>query len=130
MFLVDSSAWIEYLRQNGSPKVKARVREILQKEDAASCGVVVVEILRGAKNERDFRALSASLQSLPQLAIDAAAIERAARWGSVLDRRGRVVPTTDLLIAAAAFKRATLLHIDSDLDILASEFGLEQEKIV
>ncbi len=57
MFLIDSSAWIEYLRPNGSQKVKERIRWILQKEEAFSCGVIVIEILRGARNEKDFQAL-------------------------------------------------------------------------
>ena len=48
MFLIDSSAWIEYLMPNGSKKVKDKVRDILEKDDAATCGIVVVEILRGA----------------------------------------------------------------------------------
>jgi len=36
MFLIDSSAWIEYLRPKGSKKIKERVKEILQKEEAVS----------------------------------------------------------------------------------------------
>ena len=40
MFLIDSSAWIEYLRPKGSIKVKERIRNILQKEEAVSCGIV------------------------------------------------------------------------------------------
>jgi len=43
MFLIDSSAWIEYLRPNGSKRVKERVREILEKDDAVSCGIVISE---------------------------------------------------------------------------------------
>jgi predicted nucleic acid-binding protein len=58
MFLIDSSAWIEYLRPKGSQDVKERVRDILQKEEAVSCGIVIVEILRGAKNEKDFQLLN------------------------------------------------------------------------
>ncbi len=34
MYLIDSSAWIEYLRPNGSKKVKDRVREVLRREEA------------------------------------------------------------------------------------------------
>ena len=53
MFLIDSSAWIEYLRPKGSVKIKERIRDILQKEEAVCCGIVVVEILRGSKDEKD-----------------------------------------------------------------------------
>lgn len=129
MFLIDSSAWVEYLRPTGSRKVKNRVREVLQKQEAAACGVVVVEILRGARNDRDFKALRNSLFSLPQLPLDSEVIQRAAQWGFALDRKGKTVSTTDLLIASSAYKKAKLLHLDSDLKIMASAFGLEEEKL-
>ncbi len=129
MFLIDSSVWIEYLRPKGSKKVKDRVREILQKEEAVSCGVVVVEILRGAKNEKDFQSLSDSLLSLPQIPIDDAVIERASKWGFLLDRKGKSVSTTDLLIAAAAYKNARLLHADRDFEGISSLVDLEEERI-
>jgi predicted nucleic acid-binding protein len=129
MFLIDSSAWIEYLRPKGSPKIKERVREILQKEEAVSCGVVVVEILRGARNEKDFQSLRDSLTSLPQIPIDDAVIERASRWGFQLDRKGKVVSTTDLIIAAAAYKNARLLHADRDFELVSSVIDLDEEKL-
>ena len=129
MFLIDSSAWIEYLRPKGSKKIKERVKEILQKEEAVSCGVVVAEILRGAKNEKDFRSLHESLTSLPQIPIEGAVIERASQWGFLLDRRGKSVSTTDLLIAAAAYKKACLLHADRDFGIISSVVELDEERI-
>jgi len=129
MFLVDSSVWIEYLRPKGSPNVKERVRTILQKEEMVSCGIIVVEILRGAKNEKDFESLRESLMSLPQIPIDDTVIERASRWGFLLDRKGKVVSTSDLIIASAAYKKARLLHSDRDFGTIASIVDLEQEKI-
>jgi len=129
MFLIDSSVWIEYLRPKGSKKVKDRLREILQKEEAVSCGVVVVEILRGTKNEEDFQSLHDSLMSLPQIPIDDAVIERASKWGFFLDRKGKTVSTTDLLIAAAAYKKGKLLHLDHDFEVISSVVDLEEERI-
>jgi len=129
MFLIDSSAWIEYLRPKGSPEIKERVKDILQKEEGVSCGIVVVEILRGAKNEKDFQTLYDSITSLPQIPIDDSVIERASKWGFLLDRKGKVLPTTDLLIAATAYKRAQILHADSDFELISSEIDIEEEKI-
>ncbi|MEW6002426.1 MAG: PIN domain nuclease [Nitrospirota bacterium] len=129
MFLIDSSAWIEYFRPDGSKKIKERVKEILQRDEAVTCGVVIVEILRGAKDERSFQTLRDSLFSLPQIPTDSAVIERAAEWGFRLDRKGKIVPTTDLFIASASYKRAKLLHLDSDFEVIASHFDLEQEKL-
>jgi predicted nucleic acid-binding protein len=69
------------------------------------------------------------LISLPQIPIDETVIERASRWGFLLARKGKVVPTTDLIIASAAYKKARLLHADSDFDTIASIVDLEQEKM-
>jgi hypothetical protein len=129
MFLIDSSIWIEYFRPRGSQKVKERVKAILQREEAVSCGIVVLEILRGARNEKDFQILRDSLVSLPQISIDDTVIERASRWGFLLDRKGKVVSTTDLLIASAAYKKACLLHSDSDFQMIASAADLKEERI-
>jgi len=129
MFLIDSSFWIEYFRPRGSQKIKERLREVLQKEEAVCCGIVVVEILRGAKNEKDFQSLQDALMSLPQIPIDDAVIERASRWGFLLDRKGKFVSTTDLVIAATAYKIARLLHSDNDFERLSSIIDLEEEKI-
>ncbi len=129
MFLIDSSAWIEYLRPKGSQKAKQRVREILQKEEAVCCGIIIVEILRGARNEKDYQSLNDSLRSLPQIPIDDSVVERASRWGFLLDRKGKIVSTTDLLIASAAYKKARLIHVDSDFELVSTEVDLEEEKI-
>jgi len=129
MFLIDSSAWIEFLRPKGNQKAKDRVREALQKEEAVSCGIVIVEVLRGAQSEKDYRALSESLLNLPQIPLDDTVISRASQLGYVLDRKGKIVSTTDLFIAAAAYKRATILHLDSDFERIASEIDIEEERI-
>jgi len=129
MFLIDSSAWIEYLRPKGSIKVKERIRNILQKEEAVSCGIVVVEILRGSKDEKDFQSLNESLRSLPQIPIDDVVIERASKWGYTLDRKGKIVSTTDLLIASAAYKKARLVHLDRDFKLISSVIDLDEELI-
>ena len=129
MFLIDSSVWIEYLRPDGAKRAKEKVREVLQKEEAVSCGIVTVEILRGARNEKDFQSLKDSLMSLPQILLDDTVIERASKWGFMLDRKGKTVSTIDLLIASAAYKKARLLHIDSDFEMIASVVGLEEEKL-
>ena len=129
MFLLDSSVWVEYFRPKGSQKIKERVKAILQRDEAVSCGIVIVEILRGARNEKDFQILRDSLVFLPQIAIDDTVIERASRWGFLLDRKGKVVSTTDLLIASSAYKKACLLHSDSDFEVIASAADLEEERI-
>ncbi|MEW6185295.1 MAG: PIN domain-containing protein [Thermodesulfobacteriota bacterium] len=127
MYLIDSSAWIEYLRPQGSPSVKERVREILKREEAVTCGVVVVEIIRGPLHQKQQISLKEALLALPQIDLDSGVFERAGEWGFRGDRQGKNIPTTDLLIGAAAYKKATVLHCDKDFEFMSSAFGLEQE---
>ncbi len=130
MYLVDSSAWIEYLRPSGSPAVKGRVREILARDQACTCGIVIVEVLRGARTEKDWTALHESLTALPLIPIDEAVVRKAARWGFQLDRKGATFSTTDLLIAAAAHGKATLIHRDGDFTSMAALVGLKEEFVL
>jgi predicted nucleic acid-binding protein len=129
MFLIDSSAWIEYFRPNGSTKVKEKIRDAIQKEGVVCCGIIVVEILRGARNDNDYQLLKDALLSLPQIPLDETVIKNAAEWGFILDRKGETVSTTDLFIAAASYKKATILHLDSDFQRLALYVDIAQEKI-
>jgi len=129
MYLIDSSLWIEYLRPHGSQKVKDRLRDILRRNEACCCGVVVVEVLRGAKTEKDWNTLSEALTSLPQLPLDGVVVEQASKWGFMLDRKGKTASTTDLLIAAAAYKKAKLIHRDRDFEMIAAATGLDEERL-
>jgi predicted nucleic acid-binding protein len=129
MYLIDSSAWIEYLRPDGSRKAKELVSEILRKDEAVTCGIVVVEVLRGAKNDKDYDALKDAMLSLPQIPIDSRVVERAAKWGFAIGRKGRTVPTTDLFIAACAHKTAAVLHSDMDFETIRSVAEFEEKKV-
>jgi len=129
MFLIDSSLWIDYFRPRGSPLIKQRVRQVLQADQAIICRVILVEVLRGARGEKEFSLLLDSLGSLPQLPFDEEVFERAALWGFQLDRKGKIVSTTDLLIAAAAHEKALVLHNDTDFERIAKELPFLQEKV-
>lgn len=93
------------------------------------CGIVVAEVLRGARTEHDFELLHESLTSLPQLTCEEAVVEEATRWDFLLDRRGKAVSTTDLLIASAAVGKAGVLHLDKDFETVASLVNLRQENL-
>lgn len=127
MFLADSSVWIEFFRPGGSRQIKNKMKELLRSGNIATCGIVQVEVLRGIKSRKDFDEVQDSFLSLPAIPIDEDVIKRAARWGFEMDRKGKSLPTTDLIIATAAHKKAGLLHLDSDFKTIAEFFGLEEE---
>lgn len=119
MILVDTSAWVEYLRDTGSPAC-IRVGELLH-ADLATCDVVRMELLAGARDEqhrRDLRRLIARAALVPMEPGDcdqAAALYRRCRG------RGATVRTLiDCLIGALAIRSdLPVLHCDADFDVLA-----------
>lgn len=124
MILVDTSAWIEFLRDTGSP-VCARVDDLLA-EELATCHPVRMEVLAGARDEQHLQAIrgllarATTLETLPTDYEDAATLYRACR------RRGEIVRRLiDCLIAAHAIRaRLPLLHADADFGVLARHTGL------
>ena len=129
MFLIDSSLWIDYFRPRGSATIKNRIRQILQEDQALICGVILVEVLRGAKNDKEYSILLDSFASLPQIPFNHETFERASNWAFRLDRKGKIASTVNLLIASASYERASLLHNDGDYEMIASEVPLRQERI-
>ena len=130
MFLVDSSAWIESFRPGGAHQAKARVKELLRWGNIMTCGIIQVEVLRGIKSEKDFNEICESFFSLPLIPLDEEVMRRAARWGYEMDRKGKILPTTDVIIAAAAYKKARILHLDADFKTIAEFFPLEEEMLL
>ncbi len=127
MILIDTSAWIEFLRDTDSP-VCRRVDELLE-ADIATCHPIRMEVLSGARDEQhlqDLRRLLARASLLPTRATDyeqAAALYRTCRRGG-----GTVRKLMDCLIAATAIRSGTpVLHADSDFETLARLTALDVE---
>jgi hypothetical protein len=130
VILVDSSAWIEFLRATGSP-AHLRVRAALEQGVAlAGTDVVVMEILSGARDNDDRDRLRRLLYSVEFLAVDgpadyeqAAELYRACRAGGETPRK-----LTDCLIATVAIRNgATLLCDDADFAVIARHSRLRLE---
>lgn len=125
MILVDTSAWIEFLRDTGSP-VCLLVDEILDSE-VVTCDVVHMEVLAGGRDESHLRLLRRILARpvlLPTYRTDcdaAAALYRRCR------REGTTIRSMlDCLIAAVAIRNGVpILHDDRDFDALARHTELE-----
>lgn len=103
MTLIDTSSWIEALRQDGNPEVRGRVQALLQTGDASWCDLVRVELwhgVRGAAERKMMEELDADVTLLPTTdAVWAKARALAQRSRA----KGLTMPTTDLIIAACAW---------------------------
>ncbi len=118
MILIDTSAWIEFLRDTGSP-VSARVDELLEGE-FATCHPIRMEVLAGARDDRHLGQLRGLLARGALLPTPAAHYETAAAMYRICRRQGLTVrKLIDCLIAAHAIDAgAELLQDDADFEAL------------
>lgn len=127
MILVDTSAWIEFLRDSASP-VCERVEEVLA-YDIAVADPIRMEVLAGARNEQHLIQLKrllargAVLHTRPIDYDQAAILYRQCRTNGETVRK-----LIDCLIAAVAIRNdAVILHQDTDFEVLARHTALRIE---
>jgi hypothetical protein len=125
--LVDTSAWVEYLRATGSHTHHA-VRRLLE-DDATvhTTDVVVMEVFAGARDGKHLDRLRRLLSRCEHVPIEGLGdFEQAAALYRTCRRSGTTVRSlTDCLIAAVALRAdLVVLHADRDFDVLARHGGV------
>jgi len=127
VILVDTSVWVEYLRNTGSDS-HIRLRLLITTEaELAITDAVRLELLAGSRDdihEQKLRRLLARAVTLPTHSSHydyAAAVYRSCR------RRGETIrKLLDCLIAAVAIHSGVpVLHADGDFDVMAQHTDLE-----
>lgn len=124
MIFIDTSAWIEFLRDTSSPACN-EVDRLLGSE-IAMCDIVAMELLAGARDEshlQDLRGLIGRTTVLPVMSTDyetAALLYRRCRSKGDTVRR-----LVDCVIGAVVLRNdLALLHHDADFEALASHCDL------
>lgn len=100
MKLVDSSLFIEALRERGSSASKERFHALLAAGEVCWCGMVRVELWHGARGALEKKMISDFEQVLPELDITPEVWELACALGRRARSKGLMVPNPDLLIEA------------------------------
>jgi predicted nucleic acid-binding protein len=120
--LVDSSAWIEFLRGTGSAAHLWLRSALNNKVSLATTDTVVMEVLAGARDDADWNRLRRFLYGLRFLPVDGPADYESAAELYRLCRRGGETPRqlADCLIAAVAIRTgADLVCADADFELIA-----------
>ena len=101
-WLLDSNAWIEYLKNPQSP-VRTRLEQRTP-DEVRVCSVVKAELFHGARKygrpERRLALVTETFAPYVSLPFDDAAAEHYARVRHELETAGRIIGPNDLLIAA------------------------------
>jgi predicted nucleic acid-binding protein len=131
VILVDTSAWVHFLRGTEHP-ARFAVRNVLAHRggDVAVTEPVMMELLAGARTDAEAARLRSTLLALEFLPVhglvdyeEGAAIHRSCR------KAGETVRSVlDCLIAAVAIRSgASLLHADVDFEVIARHTPLRLE---
>lgn len=124
--LIDTSVWIMYFHGDCAKNLKEFIYNSITTDIVATTEIIKLEILRGAKTEKEFNQLKEEFDALAQFKIDALVWQESYKLGFSLKRRGLNVPTVDILIAASAIvNNTTVLHNDKHFDLISDHSSLK-----
>ncbi len=126
-YVLDSCIWIELERKN--PVISERVLPLIEKNQVCLVDVIVAEVLRGVKSQKDFNHLKESFSNFNQLSTPWSAV---AKLPFQVSRKGFHPPLVDLYIAQCVFEnKRTLITQDKHFDSIARvrDFSVELFKV-
>jgi predicted nucleic acid-binding protein len=127
-YMLDTSV----VKRVSSDGVRAVVRTLALAGEIGRTSIIDLEVGCSARNGDEWSELTGVLGSFPLVSFTQSHFDRALQVQALLasrSQRGRKIP--DLLVAAAAEEiGATVLHYDSDFDIISSVTGQPTEWVV
>src|SRR5438105_495863 len=111
MVLVDTSIWIETLREGGDIGVRERVTSLVLEGEAAWCDMIRLELWHGVRGGRETKDLVELEQVVVTLPVDEAVWDNAITLAKVSRSRGLTIQSPDLVIVATAQRHG--VRIDS-----------------
>jgi len=130
LFLIDTSAWILGLKRNSSNQIKNILTEILDKDQSATTGIIILELLQGTRTKKEYTEILSDLSALHYFEVNKEIWEKASQFGFDLRRMGKTIPSTDLLIASIALHYdLILLHTDNHFEQIQEHTDLKTKNL-
>jgi len=127
-FLIDTTIWVLFFK--GEKEIEDRIRSLILQDKVATTEIVILETLRGARSQTEYKQLYDDFKALPLLPLDKASWEESYRVGFKLRRAGIIVPLADILIAVLATRyTCPLLHRDKHFPLMAETMKLTEMRI-
>ena len=101
--IVDTSVWVEYLRGQNVAQREV-LATLIRNGSAYLCGVVLAELLAGARSARDHDLIDTLFRGVPYWEFTRVTWARAGALASSLRAGGTTLPFADLLVAAVALE--------------------------
>ena len=126
--LIDTTIWVLYFK--GEKELEDEIKSLILKERAVICEIVTLEVLRGAKSQKEYGQLHADFAALSTLRLTDTIWEKSYKIGFKLRRTGIDVPLTDILIATvASHYNCLLLHRDKHFPLMKGIMGLREREM-
>jgi predicted nucleic acid-binding protein len=103
LVIIDTSIWIQAYRVKDSPE-RREVMNLVSSGESAIVGIVLAEVLRGARNEREFEEMSEELLAAEFIDEDLESWQLTSRLLVELKLQGTTIPLADALIGAQALQ--------------------------
>jgi len=121
--LVDTSAWIDFFRKK-DPCYKL-VLELIDNNRICCVGIVLAELLQGAKSQKELGILKEFLYVFDFLPESTEMWKEAGELSFTIQQKGRSVGLSDCYISVITnSNNARLLTLDKHFDIIGKETGL------
>jgi len=118
MKLVDTSSWVEYLRERES-SVGDSVEVLVLRGEAAWCDITLVELWHGVRGAKEKRELAEMENEIERIPVDATVWRLASKLALRCREKGINVPISDIITAACAVTHGLELeHCEKHFDEL------------
>jgi len=131
LILIDTSAWIEYLREDALKRDQAiaeEVRRVIEDDRAAITEPVFIEVAVGARDRRQLDKWRKAFSEFHLYSTEPAIWLEAVDHGFALGRKGIRVPVVDLLIGTIASREELkVLHKrEKHFSLMAPVMGFDE----
>jgi predicted nucleic acid-binding protein len=127
VILVDTSVWIDYLRDNQTDGARTLDR-LIDRFPILVGDLILCELLQGLRSDREAALVEGALSrfNIVPLVTPALAIQAAANYRLLQEKGITIRKTIDLLIATFCIENNhALLHADRDFDPIEAYLGLQ-----
>jgi predicted nucleic acid-binding protein len=127
--LVDTSVWSLALRRRRPERgaaVTAELGRLIAEFEVAIIGPIRQELLSGIREERQYLVLQEKLRAFPDMRLETADYEMAARFCNECRAKGIQGSSTDFLLCAVGVLRGmSIFTTDKDFDAYRRVLGIE-----
>ena len=124
LVLIDTSAWIEFLRKDGSIEMRQKVVSLMRMQSARVCEPVLLELYSGAQGN-EVKTIRELEQTVDLLFCKQHTWIRAINYAKKLRTLGYTIKGMDIIIQAIGDENgAEILAVDKHFDIMKKALSL------